>query len=535
MTDDGDSPGADDASEEGADDGIVGEREDVDNTAQTDRATDADDGEDEEKKEKEEVNLPIGIGLADTVGGAVARRRTADDELPDDAEEKGLAFASPSLNRVEFHVHPDPEEAQDRGLLVAAQVKTLREELLHGERSHLGVARNVRLLDRRVQALLEKLAAIGRKAGGQEVTGDDTGPNPASVQAVLSDIADLRSQRADIETAREAVVEAVDKFHVYALLSEQDEVLDDLIERRTSDEFIQDYARKRIQEMIEGGDDGGADGDDHDGAGEEEYYDEHVYEDLETVYNDLGWKVAEAVATAAFDVPFLLDEVVDPARELGIDVDTFVTVSTSELEGVLADRFAAALDVAREATADLPDDAPVGDLAEPIRTAIAEQTDRPNPDRTLSDVPMPLLDVPARRETAGGPPGVGESDVTALTHTETAVGYLLAGAFRTVGDFGGALYITPDGEWQWAINPWVANEKVDIEIEGVDTYDRLWAHASVCYSVAEQLGDPPRRVVECTLCERSPSGTCGPEGCAFTELIDGVNAAMTVGPTDKPS
>jgi len=473
----------------------------------------ADPGDSKGKK----PTLPVGIGLADVAAGVASEVYAESDDRPDDAT-GGLAYASPSLNRVEFHVHPDPQDDQGESLLVAAQAKTMREELLHGERSHLGVARNIRLLDRRVQHLLESLAALGN--GSDETGAGDTGLDPDDVRAIRSEITDLRSQRAAIESAREPAVEAVDKFHVHTLLSDESDVLDDLIEGQNSDEFIQDQARRYVERMVDGGDDG-------DVAGAE-YHDPRVYEDLKRVYEELGWRVAEAAATAAFDVPYLLEAVAEPARELGVAVEEFETVPTGELESVLEERFDAAVAVAETATADLPEDASDAELTGAIRTRITERTDRPIPRRTPSDVSMPLLDVPARRDTATGPPGVGESKVTALQHAETPVGYLLAGAFRTVGDFGGALYVTPDGQWQWAINPWVAGSEIDIDLDGLDSYDTLWAHTYVRYRLAEQLGEPLPRRVRCPLCARSPTSACGSEGCAFENLIDGVNEALTV-------
>jgi len=446
---------------------------------------------------------PVGIGLADST----ARAETEpSDRLPPDAAE-GLAYASPSLNRVEFHVHPDRETANGQATVVATQVKTLREELLHGERSHLGVARNVRLLDRRVQRLLEDLAAHGRST-----TGSDPDADAGVVEETLASLSELRSRRAAITRAREPVVEAVDKFHVHALLDDEETVLEDLIDGRTSDQFIADAAREVVQRMIDSGEGDG-------------YHDETVYDALERLYEASGWRVAEATATAAFDIPYLLAAVAEPARDLGIDTGGFETVPAAELRTVLDERFQIAVDVADGATADAPENATVTELADRIRSAIEERTDRKTPERTPSAVSLPLLDVPARRDR-DAPPGADGSDATALDHVETPVGYFLAGAFRTAGDFGGALYVTPEGEWSWAINPWVADQPVDVGIDGVDTYDRLWAHAAVCHSVAAQLVDEDRSRVACSLCARSGPGTCGPEGCSFASLIDGVNAAL---------
>jgi hypothetical protein len=237
--------------------------------------------------------------------------------------------------------------------------------------------------------------------------------------------------------------------------------------------------------------------------------------------------VTEAAATAASDVPFLVDEVVDPARELGIDVEPFETVSTAALVDVLAQRFDVATGVVVEATADFGDEATVTDLADPIREAVATRTDRPSPSRTPAGLDLPLLDVPAR-DDGSGPPGVGDSDASALNHVETPTGYLLTGAFRTVGDFGGTFYLTPDGEWQWALNPWVADEQVDVDIEGLDTYGRLWCHAVVTWGMAYQLikSDRTPRQVDCPLCVHSPSGTCGATDCAFRDLRSGVEGAL---------
>jgi hypothetical protein len=462
-------------------------------------------GAEDEAPEMDGPLSPVGVGLADTAAGVPAPDAASDPRPPDAAD--GVAYASPSLNRVEFHVHPAPTSTEAEARLVYAQVRALREELLHGERSHLGVARNVRLLDRRVQGLVEALAAVGRGDDG------DTDAPARDVDAILADIESLRESRAEIERVREPVVEAVDKFHVHSLLSADADVVDELLDRRASDEFVAKQARTFIR--------------DHERTAD---YDSEVYERLEELYERAGWRVAEAAATAAFDVPVLVEAAVEPARALGIDVAGFETLPTARLRELLEERFAAAVAVAEAATADLDDRASVADLAEPIREAVAESTDRPAPERTLADVELPLLDVPAGSDVAGAPPGVGESDVIALDHTETPVGYLLAGAFRTVGDFGGALYITPDGEWQWAVNPWVADEAVDVDIPNIGRYDQLWAHATVAHGLGVQLSGRGRdgrpRAVVCTLCERSPTGHCGTDGCAFADLVDGVNLAL---------
>jgi hypothetical protein len=463
--------------------------------------TDADAGADERT-----TPLVSEAGLADSVVADLNVGGTAAVTRPADAGD-GWAYAFPSLNRFEFHRTPDPDGLEGRALVVAAQVKSLREELLHGERSHLGVARTIRLLDRRVQEAVEELAALGRAtttgAGGSE--GEAT-----AVRELLSEIATVRSRRAEIARVREPVVEAVDKFHVHALLSGEGDVLADLIDRRTSDEMVRTDAKRFVERAI-------AERDDADG-----YHDKRVYDDLERLYETHGWTVAEAAATAAFDVPFLVETAADPARASGVDVAAMTTIPTEELGRVLRERFDAARAVAEEVPR--PADATVAELAAPIRTAVAERTDRPAPTRTLADVSLPLLDVPARRATGDGAGGV---DATALNHADTAVGYLLAGAFRTVGDFGGALYVTPDGEWEWAINPWVADRPVAVGIDGVDTYDRLWAHASLAFNLAAQLdADPRPRAVACSLCDRTRSGHCGPEGCAFADTVAGVNAAL---------
>jgi hypothetical protein len=454
-----------------------------------------------------------------SAGAAVPQPETGPNaKLPDDVR-RAPAVAYPSVKATEFHVDPAPSSAEGQTRLLYAQVTALREELLHGERSRLGVARNVRVLDRRIQQLLEELAALGDADGG------DTG----RVRSLLYEVDELRHHRQEIQDASEPFVEAIDKFHIHSLLGDgtDESVLEDLLAAEDPPESVRRAVRRTLrdhhQEVISG-------------SAESDIYDNmaaiaDIYADLEDLYERSDWRVAEAAATAATDVPFLLEDVVDPARELGFDVGSTETVATDALADVLADRFDVATNVALEATADYGDDAAVTDLAEPIRAAIAARTDRPSPSRTPADLALPLLDVPAR-DNASGPPGVGESDASALNHVETPTGYLLTGAFRTVGDFGGVLYLTPDGEWQWALNPWVADERVDIDIAGIDTYGRLWCHAVVAWGMAYQLtsrgtrSEQIPREVDCPLCAHSPSSACGTDGCAFRDLRSGIAAAI---------
>ena len=434
--------------------------------------------------------------------------------------ERAPAVAYPSLKATQFYVDPAPSTAKGQTRLLHVQVTALREELLHGERSRLGVARNVRLIDRRIQEILSELAMLGDP--DRSADGTDT----ERIGELLTEVSELRTHRVEIQHVSEAFVEAIDKFHIHSLLGDgaTDSVLEDLLVEQDPPDSVRQAVRLTLESHREAV---------ISGTTESELYDDmdaisEIYADLESLYEAASWRVTEAAATAATDVPFLIESVAEPARKLGYDISTFERVPVSSLGDILAERFAVATDVAASVAADHPEDASVSDLADSIRDAVAARTDRPSPERTLADLTLPLLDVPARDEQ-GGPPGVGESDASALKHTDTPIGYLLTGAFRTVGDFGGVVYRTPEGEWQWALNPWVADDPVDVAIDGVESYGRLWCHNFVAWAIAFQLDRNDRHpsAVACTLCAHSPDGFCGPSGCAFHDLRSGIDAALS--------
>ncbi len=447
---------------------------------------------------------PLGDGLAAEGSQLPPPDVDSGVELPDDVDQ-AAAFAYPALNLVEFHVDTSPGELEDVSplelsrerrdallRLLYTQVKALREELLHGTRSALGATRNVRLVDYHVQLLVDDLAAVG--AGRSDAAVDD-------LVGTLTDLVDLR---AGLEAAQEESVETVDKFHVDSLLTGEDDVLADLLERQAPHHLFVDDVRTLLEEQL--------------AAERRAHADEDQYRALVALRDRAGWRLAEAAARAAADVPFLVEEVVPSARAAGVDVEAFETLPLSDLAETLSARLDAAIEVAASATADVAEDAPTEALVDPIRAAVDAETGHDGAEYRPADVPLPLLDVPAR-----GPGdafrGSSESDAEALAETETAAGYFLAGAFRTVGDFGAAVFLTPEGEWQWAVNPWASNLGVDVEVgDDVRTYERFWAHNYLSHSAARQIAAGGRERIDCPLCARSAGGHCGVGECGFTAL-----------------
>lgn len=458
---------------------------------------------------------PLGDGLA--AAGSQLPPPDADPAvtLPEDVDQ-AVAYAYPALNVVEFHVDTAPGEldevspldlsAERRDALLRllyTQVKALREELLHGTRSELGTARNVRLVDYHVQRLVDDLAAVG------------AGESDASVADLVGQLTDLVTLRSSLQAAQEESVETVDKFHVDSLLTQEDGVLEDLLERQAPHELFVDDVRTLLEEQL--------------ASERATHADEEQYRALVDLRDRGGWRLAEATALAAADVPFLVEEVVDSARVMGVDVDAFETVPLSDLEDTLARRLDVAIEVAEAATADVPADAPTETLVERIREAVDAETGRDGAEQRPAELALPLLDLPA--DGAGDAfQGASEPDADALAETETATGYFLAGAFRTVGDFGAAVFLTPGGEWQWVVNPWAGNLRVDTEVgEDVRTYERFWAHDYLCHSVARQIaaaGGRPDRI-DCPLCARSAGGHCGIGSCGFASLRADLRRALS--------
>lgn len=454
---------------------------------------------------------PLGDGFA-----SASAERPASDAGPDgetsEYGDAGDAFAYPSLNLVEFHVDTAPgeweevspleltdEESDALVRLLYTQIKALREELLHGTRSDLGIARNVRLLDRRVQDLVAELAAIGR---------GDTDGDPTQIVESLRELVALR---ADLHDARELAIETVDKFHIDSLLTQEEAVVDDLLERLAPHELFVEDVRALLEEQF--------------ASEKQNIADETQYEALVELRDETSWRLAEATARAAADVPFLIEELRPAAEAVGVDVDAFETVRLATVEETLHRRLDVALDVAEDATADVPDDATASVLAAPIRAAVDERTGQSESDLRPRDIPLPLLDVPSQND-GDEFHGSDSGDARALTETQTAVGYFLAGAFRTVGDFGGAVYRTPEGTWQWALNPWVGDADVTEDSLPEHTYGRLWCHNYFTHSVAQQIATLERDEVACPLCDRSPHGHCGDTGCEFTDLRAGIDRAL---------
>jgi hypothetical protein len=455
---------------------------------------------------------PLGDGFAST-GVDVSATNASPDRGDQAYGENGDAYAYPSLNLVEFHVDTAPGAFADIGpldltdaesnalvRLLYTQIKALREELMHGTRSRLGITRNVRLLDRRVQELVADLASIG--AG-------DTDGNPREIAESLRDLVALR---ATLQDAQEVTVETVDKFHIDSLLTQEDAVVEDLLERLAPHElFVQDV-RTLLEDQL---------------ADEKEAIaDETQYEALLDLRDRASWRLAEAAARAAADVPFLVDELRPAGAAVGLELTAFETLPVDAVEETLSHRLDIALEVAETATADFEADATASALEAPIRAAVDARTGRDSGHRRLSDVSLPLLDMPSRNESDEFH-GTESGNARALTETETAVGYFLAGAFRTVGDFGGAVYRTPEGGWQWAINPWVRNLGVEIESLPVRTYGRFWSHNYFSHSVAQQIAAGDRSEVACPLCARSQAGDCGVDGCGFAESRSAIDRALS--------
>jgi len=457
---------------------------------------------------------PLGDGLA-AAGSQLPPPDADPDVTVPETVEQAVAYAYPALNVVEFHVDTAPGELEDVSpleltarrrdallRLLYTQVKALREELLHGTRSALGATRNVRLVDCHVQRLVDDLAAVG------------AGESDASVAETVARLTDLVDLRASLQAAQEESVETVDKFHVDSLLGREDGVLEALLEQQAPHDLFVDDVRTLLEEQL--------------AAERRAHADERQYHALVELRDRAGWRLAEASARAAADVPVLVSEVVDSARAVGLDVEPFETVPLAAFAATLSRRLDVAVEVAESVTAEVPADAPTAALVDPIRAAVDAETGRDGGERRPAEIPLPLLDVPADGP-ADAVRGSSEADADALAETETAAGYLLAGAFRTVGDFGAAVFLTPAGEWQWAVNPWAGTRGVDTDVgDDVRTYERFWAHNYLSHSVARQVaaaGGRPERI-DCPLCARSADGHCGVGGCGFETLRANVERAL---------
>lgn len=449
--------------------------------------------------------VPEGIGqetdksLADKSDlNAIERPQAIQDWPPE------LAGALPHISLFEMHLRPDRPEH-----LRYFQTFGLAEEMMHGRRHKFGLTRSIHLLKIvSARSLLHYL--------DESLSADD-----------LADILVRHKLIAtSIDSQREPLLEAIDKYLCYSVMGEEGyldqhiEEMQDLREDLSYDEIHANFARTRAwlyhnppQSIAED-------------RNKKETY-EYVFEQLEKIEGQYNRQVAETVADAALDIPYL----VEPIELSGYQSVRYDSIS-------LIDRFNAAIEALEQIEIDLENIDP-----DSLRARIGANLVDPNESdtdeyRRPRELNLPLLDIPQTAE----PEEAIRNKYEVILEAPTEMGQVLNAAFRFTGNFGGAIYRIeqPDGivTTNWKVNPLIADEPIDEDAIlpgsnpfGADTYEELWEFIYVYEHIIEQLLQQrwQRKVepVQCPFCEIAAEEICHPDGCPVEPIQTAVNDDIT--------
>lgn len=390
------------------------------------------------------------------------------------------AIARPWASCLELRTAP-----QDPAIVECVGV-AFQEELMHSARQRLGLVRALGLLDR------YKVRSFYAHLRGERPLGP-----------TVKRIRDADRAWTQLYEGAENLIETVDKFLTQQALQYDIEIRHIAERFGDSDTDIEEYAdqlrekRDRQHSRI---------------TDKEEYGREYkrIYRRLELLTDEHGYRTTLSVVDAALDLPFAVEPV---------SVDGVPTLPAATVDPV--ERFKRALKLAFKGITS----------EEKLRTQLWQMReqgrDRAGPPATFRDVSMPLLDVPLNLSTTAGS---NERALRAMNQAPTVMAYVLSGAFRGTGAFGGAFYNITSNETGWLVNPFVANKPVDVK-HAAD-YAELWERRFFGRRVVSQLLSYARSDdgmtggdrVTCRLCTWTRGDRkCGGSECAYSAYVKRVN------------
>lgn len=426
------------------------------------------------------------------------------DKLPEEIQDWPPVLAAAHPHTSLLVVYLDPSQAEH---LRFFQTFGLAEEMMHGRRHKFGLSRSLHLLK------LESYAALRRFLTGSE-----------SIEMLAAILVKNELIINRIHSQREPLLEAIDKYLCYSVMGEEGyldqhieefrEIRDDLSYEEAKDKFTQTrrWLYEETPESLEEDDE------------KKELYN-YVFDKLEEIEETYNRQVAETVADAALDIPYLIEP---------LQLSGYQTVDYENID--LIERFDAAIAALKEIDIEI-DDIDPNQLRTRIETELVDPNENDDDYRHPRELALPLLDIPQTAE----PDEAIRNKYEVILEAPTEMGQILNAAFRFTGNFGGAVYLMerPDGEnaTNWKVNPLIADEEIDHDAIlpgsnpfGANTYEELWEYTYVYDHIIQQLvtqqGQKEVLPLVCPLCEIATEGNCHPEGCPVKPILEPINEKL---------